>query len=509
LKNNPALSTALARYQSLLSPQEFSRLLVELERPLPPAIRINPLKIDPLPDLGFQEALNPPASTPVAFRAVVEDWSARYSWQVQPVPFCPAGWQIVESPIPPSQTIEHRLGQYYIQDAASMLPVELFDFKDLEQPLVLDLAASPGGKTTHLVSRTADRGLVLANDSAQGRITALRLVLQAWGSTSTAVTCFPGESFGVWFPETFDRVLLDAPCSMENLRPTISHPMRPISAKERQSLAQRQGRLLVGAFQALKVGGQLVYSTCTLAPEEDEQVLEGLLRRFPGTFEIEDLSGRLPHPAPGLSSDGSRTFDPAVTRSARLWPHRFGTSGFFAALVNKKEQVEAPALPAPFRSLAKTGLQALASRQVNFLAAQLRDDFGFELVPLLETQRLSLWSRGQQIYALPELFLKRFSGLPFQAVGLLAGETAPEGGFNPSHEWVARFASRFKSGRYPLSEELLPAWLRGEDLRGLPTRGYPPGRMVIVEDSAGRLLGRGRVLADRLKNLLPRRLAGF
>ena len=101
-----------------------------------------------------------------------------------------------------------------------MMPVELFNFDDVKNPLILDMAASPGGKTTHLVSRSADQGLVIANDSSRDRITALRLVMQSWGAVNIAATQYPGEKYGAWFPETFDRVLLDAPCSMQGLRDT-------------------------------------------------------------------------------------------------------------------------------------------------------------------------------------------------------------------------------------------------------------------------------------------------
>ena len=128
--------------------------------------------------------------------------------------------QVIQAETPISATPEHRLGFYYIQDAASMLPAELFDLSGTSAPLILDLAASPGGKTTHITARTGDRGLVIANDSSPDRITALRIVLSTWGSINNAITHFPGEKFGTWFPETFDYVLLDAPCSMQGIRTT-------------------------------------------------------------------------------------------------------------------------------------------------------------------------------------------------------------------------------------------------------------------------------------------------
>lgn len=479
------MEAALERFRPLLGEDEFARLLAELERPLPPAIRINPLKVDPA--------------------SALEDWRQRYGWQLLPVPFCPTGWRLTQSGTPPGQTIEHRLGQYYVQDAASMLPVELFEFAALAAPLTLDLAASPGGKTTHIAARTRDRGLVIANDASAGRITALRLVLEQWGAVNSAVTRFPGESFGLWFPETFDRVLLDAPCSMQGLRSSAARPMRPISEKEQGALAQRQMRLLESALRAARLGGQVVYSTCTLAPEENEAVLDALLKRYPAAFEIVDLSGQLPAPAPALASDGRQVFEPSVTGAARLWPQRFGTSGFFAALLHKQAPLgPAAGVAAPQRPLERSGFEPLSRAQAQALAEDLLSAYAFDLPAVLDAHALSLWRRGRLVYAVPQLYLARFSGLPVQALGLPLGETLPEG-FSPSHPWVTRFSDGFLQGRYPLAEEHLDAWLRGEDIRSRPLPGYPPGKVVIVTDGQGRMLGRGRVLPDRLKNLLPRR----
>ncbi len=494
-----AAQAALERFRPLLDPAELSQLLSELERPLPTSIRINPLKLDP--------------------PAALADWRARYGWDVQPVPYCPNGWWIVASRVSPSQTIEHRLGEYYIQDAASMLPPELFDFDQLEAPLTLDLAASPGGKTTHITARTHDRGLVIANDSSASRITALRLVLDQWGAANAAVTRFPGESFGGWFPDTFDRALLDAPCSMQGLRTSESHPMRPVSEKETAGLALRQERLLESALRAVKPGGQVVYSTCTLAPEEDEGVLDSLLRRFPGAFEIVDLAGRLPGPAPALAAYGQRSFEPQVQRAARLWPHRFGTSGFFAALLMKTAPLsEAPSEAAPARPMSRSGFTELTRPEALAWAHGLLQQYAFDLPAVLDRQRLALWRRGRAVYAIPRLYLERFSELPVQSLGLPLGEEGSYGGprshsspplppadLIPSHEWVARFAPEFRSGRYRLDDQQVLPWLRGEDLRGQPDPGFPTGMVVIVTDEQGRLLGRGKILQDRLKNMLPRR----
>ena len=329
-----AEANPLDRYRDLLPAARLPALENELLRPVSSAIRINPLKTSPAAEIEFL--------------------TTHYGWKATPVAFCPTAWEVEKAR--PSQTIEYRLGYYYIQDSSSMLPVELFDFGSLSEPLILDLAAAPGGKTTHLASRTGDRGLILANDASVARLPGLRASLQTWGAIHTAITHFPGERFGSWYPQTFDRVLLDAPCSMENLRPVRSRKQRQVSPRERRSLAQRQVNLLSSAIQALKPGGQVVYATCTLAPEEDEAVIDNLLRLFPGQVQVEDVSAWAGGDNHGIPSFGELVFDPSVTQAARLWPDSFGYSGFFCALLTKTGAVPTQQQPAPVRPLAETSL---------------------------------------------------------------------------------------------------------------------------------------------------------
>lgn len=474
---------ALERYRPIFSGEDFAALLAELDQPLVSALRVNPLKA-------------------VAGTALPA-WAERYGWQVQPVPYCDHGWWISSAQTPISQTPEHHLGLYYIQDAASMLPVELFDFPE-GSPLILDLAASPGGKTTHIIAKTGDHGLVIANDSSRERLTALRIVLANWGAFGTAITNFPGEKYGQWFPETFDRVLLDAPCSMENLRSTESHPMRPITARERTSLAGRQARLLASALQAVRTGGQVVYSTCTLALEEDEGVLDTALKQFPGLIQVDDITHRLPSPAPGLTSDGARVYDPAVQQSARLWPHRYHTSGFFSARLTKLAPLPTAHEAPPARALERIGWAEMDDRAANLLYGKFSADYGFDLGAVLNASRAVLWTFGNAIYAIPLGYLNRFASLPVQGLGLLIGEDTPEG-FAPSHEFCARYGSGFSSGKIILPDDQVSAWLHGEDAP-LPTHTFSSGQMVILTDSIGRNLGRGRIAPNKIKNLLPRRV---
>lgn len=472
-------------YHSHLPETEFERLKNELAIPLLPAIRINPLKTAP----GFAELLE-----------------KKYHWRLNPIPFCPSGFRVkVESGPSVSSTLEHKLGLFYIQEAASMLPVQLFSFQDQHQPLVLDIAASPGGKTTHLLSQTADRGIVFANDSSQGRIQALRIVLQGWGAVNQAITRFPGERIGPWFPNVFDKVLLDAPCSMQGLRTAESHPSRPVTPKESSQLAARQTALLASALQAVRIGGEVVYSTCTLLPAEDEGVVDTTLRRFAGAIELLDAQKVLPFPAPGLSTLADHHYQAEMRYVIRLWPHLYQTAGFFACIIKKKENLGLPIQEPPHHSMEKAGYIVMSAKEERLFCDQFQDAFGFNLAGYLFSYNVTLVRHLNQVHLFPHLLLERFSGLPVQSGGLLLGEQTLDG-FQPSFNWISRFGSCCNRNRISMDPETSSKWIRGENLPLESFTELDSGVYQIMLDESNNGLGCGKVTRDSIKNLLPRRI---
>lgn len=483
---SPSVETALERFRALLKPEEFKQLVEVLAQDLPPALRINQLKQDP--------------------SVFIRQLQQRYGWHFKPVPFCPSGFELAGQPDNLGKTIEHALGEYYIQESASMLPVEMFDLPEDPPPLILDMAASPGGKTTHLVDRTCDRALVIANDASSGRITALRVVLAKWGATNQATTCLHGDYFGAHLPERFDAVLLDAPCSMQNLYDSPSHPLREVSAGEQQSLSNRQFLLLRSALQSVKVGGQVIYSTCTLSPQEDEQVVQRALDEFGAAVQLDDLSSRLPQPAPALLQDGINTFSPAMKNAVRLWPHIFGTTGFFTARFSK-----ADALPDHRDEYAVNTNQrpdcknCLPEKEIHLICAWMKDFYGFDLQASLEAQHLTILDSGNALLLVPLRLLQDFSDLPFSSFGLNAFKRIPKG-YQISHELAARFGHRFHSGIVVLDPQQSRAYLAHQDI--FPTQGsnYVRGETVLLKNEYGQVLGRAKALKERLKNLLPPRL---
>lgn len=478
---SPSYLEGLELARQVLDPAGLEALLEALARPLVPAIRINTLK------------------TTVAEAQAT--WPHCYDWEIERVPYCPTGWRVLRAGRPLARTPEFKMGCYYIQDMASMLPAELFHLTGSE--IVLDMAAAPGGKTTHLVSRLADRGLVIANDSSPGRIPPLRTNLQDWGATNTLVTNSLGELWGSWLPERFDRVLLDAPCSGQSLRTAERRRSRPISEKEREALQAQQIRLLVSGFQALKTGGELVYATCTLHPDENEAVLEALLDLYPGAAEIRPTEHLIQ--APALLTDGERQFSLTIGRAIRLWPHLLDSSGFFAALIQKTQTVPVHASGYPARPLADRGFAPATGPETLELLGGLQDRYCFDLREVMESQGLALWKRDQQLFLLPELYLSHLYDLPMVAAGMLAAERKGKE-LVPSHELVSRFGGQFRAGRLTIPEPMAEAWLQGQELRNWSGDKIEHGSIVLVEDERGRILGRGKVLGARVRNLLPRRL---
>ena len=465
----------------LLSPEKAQALFSELEQPLYPSFRFNPLK-----GVGSK---------------TVKNWVERYQWHLKPVPFCKAGFWVTESPHPISKTIEHSLGHYYIQDAASMLPVELFNFTREKNPLILDMAASPGGKTTHLVSKTNDHALIIANDSSRDRLTALRIVLHNWGSSHVAVTNYPGEYFGSWYPETFDYILLDAPCSMQGLRESDSHSIKSITQKEINNLARRQMKLLESALQALKINGQVVYSTCTLTLEENEMVLDAIMHKFGREVQIDPIEHILQKPAPAIGHFDQHRFHSQVPHAARIWPFSFGTAGFFAARITKNKSIDVNQKQPPARPLSETEWNPISDRLLQELTQKASDLYGIPLKRLIDDHNWEIWQYKNNLHCFPLKFFHHFAELPVQTLGLPLGELN-QTEFLLSHEFVSRFGGLADNNFYVLDPDSLIAWMRGKDL---PFAQEIKTNLQIIRDQQGCTIGCGKPSAGRLRNMLPKR----
>tara|TARA_Y100000034_G_C6852499_1_gene386907 strand:+ start:261 stop:1214 length:954 start_codon:yes stop_codon:yes gene_type:complete len=242
----------------------------------------------------------------------------------------------VKSDLEPGElgrSLEHLLGYYYIQEISSMLPTIALNPKPNET--ILDLCASPGSKTTQIAAKMENTGVIIANDLKLGRIRILASNLERCGVTNTIITKADGIGLCKRLKEDFqiDKILLDAPCSGEGTIGTSKESTKMWNLKKINSLSKIQKNLFSSAFELLKPGGEMVYSTCTYAPEENEEVIDFILKKFPN-IKIEKITLPIKFRG-GITNWEDKEYVEDVKYSCRIFPQDNKTGGFFIAKFKK------------------------------------------------------------------------------------------------------------------------------------------------------------------------------
>ena len=257
------------------------------------------------------------------------------NWSLKQVPWCKEGFWIEHKQKERrdiGNLIEHSLGYFYIQEAASMIPPVVLDPKP--QEIVLDIAASPGSKTTQIAQYMQNKGLLVANDYTIERMKPLTINLQRCGAANSIITLMEGQ----WFKKSgieFDKVLVDAPCSGTG---TIRKSLKTIGIwnpdmVRRLSITQKQ--LLETGFYLLKENGTLVYSTCSLEPEENEEVVDFLINKYDNA-KIESIKlSNIKRSEPILNFENNN-YNQNIKKCLRIWPQDNDTEGFFVAKIRKE-----------------------------------------------------------------------------------------------------------------------------------------------------------------------------
>ncbi len=251
------------------------------------------------------------------------------NWLLTQIPWCNEGFFIKsENRKDIGNLIEHTLGYIYIQEAASMIPAIVLNPRSSD--IVLDMCASPGSKTTHLASIMENKGLIIANDYKYERMKPLKINLERCGITNTVTTLMLGQ----YIKELeFDKILVDAPCSGTG---TIRKSLKTLqiwnpNIIRRLSITQKN--LIINGFSLLKEKGTLVYSTCSLEPEENEEVIDHLLKKFPEA-KIEQINLKIKSSKPILKFK-DKVYSKEVKNCLRIWPQDNDTEGFFVAKIKK------------------------------------------------------------------------------------------------------------------------------------------------------------------------------
>jgi NOL1/NOP2/fmu family ribosome biogenesis protein len=368
---------------------------------------------------------------------------------------------------------------------------------------VLDLTAAPGGKTTLIAGRLGAEGVVVANELQRSRVQALVDNLDRWGSWRTAIASEAVAGLADRLPGIFDRVLLDAPCSGEGLfrrSPAAAAQWRPGHVR---GSADRQRGLLADAARLVGPGGILVYSTCTFAPEENEQQVAGFLAAHPG-WELGEIpwhegfaSGR-----PDWSPGGP----PDLERTVRLWPHRVQGEGHFIAKLVRPEAPEEPgARGNPTRRnmgplhgrVAQPGERRRRLSTAPGANGPLERWRGFA-ADALAGEVAGVTAVGERVYGVPDPELAA-AGMRMVRPGLLLGRERP-GRFEPAHALAMAIEPAMATRVRAVDDREAAAWLRGETLDARGASGWT----LVVWDRWP--LGWGRGAGGTLKNHYPKGL---
>ncbi|MDD6039633.1 MAG: RsmB/NOP family class I SAM-dependent RNA methyltransferase [Clostridia bacterium] len=441
--NHPLPQAFASRMRAQLG-AEADAYFTALEQPYQRGIRMNPRKrVDPALVEGGLDSV--PWNTPHGFYLAMDSAAG-----LDPL---------------------HEAGAYYIQEPSAMAPVALLAPRPGER--VLDLCAAPGGKTTQIADALGGEGLIVCNEPVPSRAKILSRNVERMGVANALVVSAEPERLAPLWPQAFDAILVDAPCSGEGMFRRHPETREEWNESSPAGCAVRQKRILACAAQMLRPGGRLAYSTCTLNREENEEVIAWLLSEHP---ELQPVPFSLP-------IGNGQTLD-APQGMAHLYPHRLRGEGHFVALLHR--QGDAPA--SPFLAAAK----CLGAPQKPLLAAYEAFTRPFPGLPRANAQL------GDTLLSSPGL--PPLQGVRVLRAGIQLG-TLKGKVFAPDHALAMALPADPPIPTLPVTREAALRYQSGETLPCPETlSGY------VLPTLAGLPLGFGKASNGQLKNHYPKGL---
>lgn len=258
-----------------------------------------------------------------------------YGIQLRAVPGMPNAFEVIQDKNIVGKTLDFILGSYYIQSLSSMIPAIVLNPNENE--VVLDLCAAPGSKTTQLAEMMNNKGTLIANEIALDRARVLLFNTEKQSLVNTGVINSKGELLSKHFDNYFDKILVDAPCSALGITQKKGEVSNWWNTKKAEGLSEIQYRLLVSAIKMCKVGGEIVYSTCTLTLEENELVLDKILNKYP--VELVDID--LPVKSkPAFTKYDDEELNSQIAKARRIVPWEIDSEGFFVSKLKKVDDTE-------------------------------------------------------------------------------------------------------------------------------------------------------------------------
>ena len=440
-----------ARMKRLLGEEEFARYEDSFRQSAVRAFRVNTEKIS------------------------VEDFAQIDPFSSEPIPYVETGFYLNYDKV--GNHPFHHAGMIYVQDPGAMATAECLDIPP--DWWVLDLCAAPGGKSSQLRNKLGEDGVLVSNEIVPSRCKILTGNMERLGFRSTATTCLDPARVAQLFPETFDMIMVDAPCSGEGMFRKDDAAIREWSTENVLNCARRQMDILEQAVKALRPGGYLVYATCTFSLEENEMVMDDFLQKHP-TFALLPVREVVRESTDdGICYDGCTC--PNLYDARRFYPHKSRGEGQFMAVLHDTR----PSVPRP--AGAKKAPAKVDPIVLDFLEDTLAD---------YDVEQVSVY-KGTPVYAAPAAVLEKGSAF---SCGVTIGEVR-KNYIQPHHQFFMAMGRQFKR-RIELSpdSEALERYLRGEEIPVDCENGW------AVITTKGCSVGGVKVVGGRAKNHYPKGL---
>ena len=403
-----------------------------------------------------------------------EEFEEKAPFHLTKIPWTENGYYYEEQDMPARHPFYYA-GLYYLQEPSAMTPASRL----VSQPgdRVLDLCAAPGGKATELGARLHGKGVLVANDISASRAKALLKNIEVFGIRNSFIVNEVPAKLAENFPEFFDKILVDAPCSGEGMFRKDPAVAKVWDGNKPYECAKQQKEIITRAAQMLTPGGDLLYSTCTFSPEENEQVIQFLLdsREDMEIREIKSFDGFAPG-RPDVAyegwdseeSDNRKTGSADLKKCVRIWPHKMAGEGHFLALLHKRAPEESgtaeqrDAKIATVIEIRQAEGSVFDIKGIGKPETKALTEFFADVSMEMNWKQVEV--RKGQVYLVPEALGAR-KGLVFLRNGLYLGEIRKDR-FEPSQS----FAMALKKKEYTAvidldySDMRVEKYLRGETL---------------------------------------------
>ena len=408
----------------------------------------------------------------------VEEFKKFCPFEIEPIPWIENGFYYDGEHVQAAKHPYYFAGLYYLQEPSAMTPANRLPIEPGDK--VLDVCAAPGGKATELGAKLKGEGVLIANDISNSRAKGLLKNIEVFGIGNVLVLSEEPGKLEEYFPEYFDKILIDAPCSGEGMFRKDRKMVKAWEEHGPEFFAKIQRSIVTQAARMLKPGGMMLYSTCTFDSEENEGTIEYLMRQYP-QFIIKEI-----RPYEGFACgkpEVTESKDESFAKTVRIWPHKMHGEGHYVALLQKGEKIEKDTLKTSKNKAKKVPEEIL----------EFFKDIDWDI----DWSRLELYS--EKVYYMPEN-IPNVKGIRFLRTGLYLGDLK-KNRFEPSQS----LAMCLKKEEYKntvnlnVADERVVKYLKGETIEVDDiSLGKAKGWQLVLVD--GYPLGWGKLANGTLKN---------